>query len=330
MKVFITNIYHMDPNGAQSIAQNHITKTALSMGFHEMPIFHYTVETDSPEMLRTRIDGILAGVQEGDVVIIQTPTWNQMTFEYTLVQRLRRYRDVKIALWVHDFTPMEFDGQLSHVPEAIEYYNQADLLILPSARMRDKLIGWGLKTPKILIQEIFDFVIDFKLRKPTFQRKLYFTGNPVRFPFVQDWHCTIPLELYSTTKPNPDANVHYQGVLNNDELLFEMSGGGFGLVWPQQSEYDYYAYNLPLKCSSFLAAGIPVLVKKNLRCAEIIERYGLGRTIESPEEASDIVQSMTEQEYEETVQRIIKFNRMLRSGWFTRKILTDTVYELLT
>ena len=69
-------------------------------------------------------------------------------------------------------------------------------------------------------------------------------------------------------KSNPEANLVIEGWKRNEELLMELSKGGFGLVWNTQyndgENVDYYEMNISHKLSTYLAAGIPVIVPNTL------------------------------------------------------------------
>lgn len=69
MKVHITNIYGYIGTGAK--AQNDVTKIAKSdLQYEELGIYRYPVESDTSEMLRTRLDGILASISDGQFELL--------------------------------------------------------------------------------------------------------------------------------------------------------------------------------------------------------------------------------------------------------------------
>ena len=72
----ITNIYGMSSSSTALIAQNMVANAAKKLGFEELGIFFYSVDSDSDDMLRARMDGILASLAYGDTVVYQFPSWN--------------------------------------------------------------------------------------------------------------------------------------------------------------------------------------------------------------------------------------------------------------
>ena len=75
-KVHITNLYGMAGDSTVILAQNAVTEIARSMDFREIGIYFYNITTDSPGERSKRLDGIMASISFGDIVIFQSPTWN--------------------------------------------------------------------------------------------------------------------------------------------------------------------------------------------------------------------------------------------------------------
>lgn len=71
MKVHITNIYGGTENSRGTENQKTFAEAGHLLGFYEMGIFVYPVETDTQIELSTRLDGIIAAVEHNDLVIVQ-------------------------------------------------------------------------------------------------------------------------------------------------------------------------------------------------------------------------------------------------------------------
>ena len=79
MKVHITNIYGHSSVSTDLKAQNRTADIARKvLNFNELGIYSYNVNADSTEMLSKRLDGIIASVGHGDIVVFQYPTWNDI------------------------------------------------------------------------------------------------------------------------------------------------------------------------------------------------------------------------------------------------------------
>lgn len=328
MKLHITKIYNQ--LGTQGIAQHKIATVAKEMGFHEMGIYRYTADTDSDMELGKRIDGIIASLQWGDIVFIQSPSWNGLRYDLRFIRKIRAYKDVKIAIFIHDVIPLAFNSGEDKLRATIDIYNHADLIIVPSQAMLEFLRRHGLNVKRQMVQEIWDYPISFELNSPKFYKRMFFTGAPSRFPFVQEWKYQTPMILYTGVKcPTDGLNLELRDYQKETRLLSDLSEGGYGLVWPSGEENEYYQLIQPYKVGSFLAAGIPVILQKGLAPEKTILDNGLGFVVESLEEADRIIQSTSEEEYNRMVQRISEFNTLVKDGWFTKKMLTDAVMWLL-
>ena len=143
MKVNITNLYGMSGQSTALIAQNDVTKLAKQLGFNELSFYFYDIYSDSQSELNTRLDGIMASVAYGDVVIYQTPTWNGREFDQNFISKVKVLQ-AKLITFIHDIPPLMFPSNYYLMPEYIAMYNQSDLIIVPSEQMRDKLLAEGL------------------------------------------------------------------------------------------------------------------------------------------------------------------------------------------
>ncbi len=101
MKTHITNVYGMNRNSLVSL-QHRVADVARKLGFFELGIYRYPVETDSDAELQKRLDGICAAVEPGDKAVLQLPTGNGIEFEFKLISKLRGMGVEKIVLIVHD------------------------------------------------------------------------------------------------------------------------------------------------------------------------------------------------------------------------------------
>ena len=106
-----------------------------------------------------------------------------------------------------------------------------------------------------------------------------------------------------------------------------------GLVWGTSEnpadEADYYRLNISHKVSTYLAAGIPVVVPSYLSNASFIREKGLGYVVDSLEEANRLVEETTAEAYQYMVENVYKVNYALKQGYFTKKLLIDAVMQVL-
>jgi len=328
MRIYITNINGQSGMSTAQIAQNMVVDIGAELGYRELSIYNYNIKSDSPSELTKRIDGILAGLRAGDIVIFQVPTWNTTDFDIRFMQKLRLY-NIKIAVFIHDVVPLMFSGNYYLMSYTIDYFNMADLIIAPSQAMLDTLSEQGLTVKKTLIQGMWDHPTHLPLQKAQNRKVIHFPGNPERFSFVTKWAEATPLHLYTNRHAELPANVVMKGYLPEEQLLLEMSQGGFGLVWMDDHDKGYQKLYCPYKLGAFIAAGIPVIVQRGIANQNIIEKNKLGFIVDDLAEASRIVEELSDDAYQDLVTSVRQFNPLVRQGYFTRKLLTDTVFTLL-
>ncbi|MGX7043244.1 hypothetical protein [Leuconostoc holzapfelii] len=171
-------------------------------------------------------------------------------------------------------------------------------------------------------------------REPKFERLIHFTGHPERFPFVKHWHYKTPLQVFA--KQNEDAETDHAtfiGWYSDEEMLLKLSGG-FGLSWSEniaeKNERDYSELNLSFKLSTYLAAGIPVIVRRGIAVADFIATNHLGLVVDSLQEADDIIQTMSETDYQVMATHVKQISFLVKNGYYTKKALIDSLHSLLS
>ncbi len=133
MKTFITNSYGMGKDRTIDL-QHRVADVARKLGFFELGIYRYPVETDSDIELQKRLDGICAAVEPGDKAVLQLPTGNGIEFEFKLISNLRGMGVEKIVLIVHD--PDTY--------EDMSLLRGAERVIYPTERMGNDIAKKGL------------------------------------------------------------------------------------------------------------------------------------------------------------------------------------------
>ena len=313
MTVYITNMHGQMRNSTAQIAQNMAAQFADEIGIRELGYYFYDASAEPAGELSARLDGILSSLTVDDIVILQEPTWMEMQWQQRLVDKINAYRQeyrVKLIMFVHDVAPLMFDNP-ARVPEWIDFYNQADVLILPMPQMKQELDKWGLKVKKIVYQQAWDaLTVDQLTGESPYRTVLNFAGSPSKFTFVNDWHEKVPLEVFADpTAPLDNPQVRFQGYVANEHLIECLhQNGGFGLLWEASpTVYEYMKLNVNFKFGSYLAAGLPIVIHRGIAQADLVEKYHLGKVVDSLAEASEWVQSVTEEQYRQLADHVYRF-----------------------
>lgn len=327
MKIFITCINAL--GGTAEYAQVMVSDIAHQLGFRNMGIYFYNSREESDLSLNARYDGIIASISWGDIVFFQHPTWHPLKFEEGLINRIKSSGG-RVIIIVHDVIPLMFEYRRSELKYVINLYNSAEVLIVPSFVMKKYLQDNGVReNMKFMVQEIWDYTTDIQLQAPRFQKEIHFAGKPSKFLFPNWWSFDVPLKVY-TSEECVGKNIQMMGWMDSEGLLLELAKGGFGLVWYGGDYWhQYMKYNNTFKLSTYLAAGIPVIIPRGISNQYLIEKNHLGLVADSLEEAVEEVKNMEEADYQEYVRHVREFSSLIRSGYFTKKFLIDAVHMLM-
>ncbi|GET09513.1 sugar transferase [Ligilactobacillus agilis] len=332
MRVHITNM-----NGQAStaqVAQNMVAKIAREqLGFTEMGIYSYNVASDGPDKLSGRLDGIIAGLSVDDVVILQSPTWNGARFEHLLLDRIKAYRNVKVIVFIHDVVPWMNADAAGELTNYIKLYNRCDLVISPNQKMTNRLRECGLMVTKVINQEFWDHPVAVDSTKVApFAKRVTFIGLGSTKPLIENWDSEQVKLVLTADKQSmaADKNIEFMGYQYDYNLLGRLrQQGGFGLLWNALPIWrEYMQYNTSYKLSTYLAAGLPVITSPNIAQREVIEAKKLGLFVNSVDEAVRQIENMTSAEYQEMRAGVEGFAHLIRNGYFTKRILTEAIFNL--
>lgn len=117
-----------------------------------------------------------------------------------------------------------------------------------------------------------------------------------------------------------------------EEIPTRIADCSFGLVWDGESASTcdgvfgkYLQYNAPYKLSSYLAAGIPVIVWNQMAIAPMITANGLGLAVDSLENIADAINAISDDQYVAMRQKVRSFQQMVTTGGFARKALQQSL-----
>lgn len=332
MRIHVTNVYGFSIRSTVLQSQHEVVDILKDLCDSEIGLFRYYNEEEPKNELSSRLDGVIARLNAGDVVIFQSPTWNGVDWDNALVDKIKLYGG-RVVFFIQDVPPIQFENNYFLMPYFIDMYNKAEVVVVPSEKMYQRLVEEGLTVKKYVVQKMWDFNVHMDLHTPSFEKKLYFLGDVSRFPFFQNWQYDTPLHVFGNHKPDYDySKVHFGGWLNKTELLLELSKGGFGLAWGNQEdpkdEKVYYKMNCSYKLASYLSAGIPVIVPDYLSNADFVKENNIGFVVSSLEEANQVIQECSEEKYSEMVSSVKNVQYLINNGYFTKKLFVDSLMKL--
>ena len=331
MKVFYTKTYNVWNDNTRK--QDLVAKAAKKLNFTEMGVMKRQFYEDYWNAISHHLDGTIASLYHGDIVFFQYPTWNGPDYDKVFVDRIKLYNNVRLVIFVHDLQKLMFDSEEFILKMEVGVLNRADLLILPSVKMREYLLTNGLDSNiPILYQKIWEVPGFPCFREHQNLKKMLFTGNWNRFPFLEGYHGKTTVEHFDYQKPprDDDSSFTWRNGFKPIQLMREMSKGGYGLVWCDKEYLERcYSMNQPHKLGFTLASGIPVIVRNGCVHSDFVREKGLGYVVDSLEEADNLVQNTSDEEYAKMISNIVPYQYMLLNGVYTKKLLMDALICVL-
>lgn len=98
------------------------------------------------------------------------------------------------------------------------------------------------------------------------------------------------------------------------------------MVWTDDPYTEtYMTMDAPYKLSTYLAAGMPVVVKNNLAQAEFITQQKLGICVDNLAEAAEKAATISDDEYTLMQRNVERVGKLIRKGYFTKRALINAV-----
>ena len=183
MNVFYTKTYNLSGKNAEK--QNNIATVAKKMGFEEISFFKFEDQSDSDRELNVRMDGILAAVEENAVVIFQYPSMVSSRYDRCAIEHIRQSKDRKLILMVQDLGGAVDPKDYPMLADEIELFQQADLLILQSVKMKDFLVEHGLGEVPVVYQRVWEYPYEIYNNEVQVEKRLQ-TIEDISIPALLD------------------------------------------------------------------------------------------------------------------------------------------------
>lgn len=332
MNIYITNINGV--GGTAQVAQNMIANIAAKyFNARPMGIYHYDWPDEPDESRNARLDGIIAPLQAGDILIIQMPTWMPTPWTMAFLDHVAAY-GAHVIIFIHDIESQMNPSWANQLEGEISIYNRSELIITHSQQMLDFLRQHGLKVKKAIILGIMDHPTKMNLGPlPTYKPVMTYAGpNDPKAAFIKAWNSdNVKLRIYDHPHDwGNNKNIDFIGWHEDSELLIDLRrNAGFGLVWSDDPYWNnYMKMNSSFKLSTYLAAGIPVIARPTLTQAKLIQDENLGLLANNIEDAQQQVLAMSPKKYQFMVQGIDRYANIIREGIFTKRALATALYTL--
>ena len=272
---------------------------------------------------------MLIAMNTKDYVVIQLPLTNK-----TGILKLAKN---KIGI-IHDTDGIRYKDE-KMLREEVEALNGYKALIVHNDKMAEILEKSGVKT-KMFSLEIFDYLLKNEIQMqvlPNDKKVVIYPGNlePRKAEFLyslEEDKMNFTINAYGPDfEENNNHKIIYKGSFSPDQLPYNLEGN-LGLVWSgklDSSDEDvgekmYNKYNTAHKLSSFLVAGIPVIVWDKSAMADVVDKYNIGYKISNLYEINNI----DLKDYNAKKNNTEKLSEILRNGYFTNKAFDEIMNYL--
>lgn len=219
----------------------------------------------------------------------------------------------KLICFINDIESMRMEKSEKYTHAEINSISVADIVLVPNDNSVQILRNKYHFTNHLIPVGVWDYLNNFEYiasehtANMAFHNKFVaFAGNLNKAPFISELSLVnLNFKIWgSGTEKKQDRNIELMGKKNPDELIENISGCTWGLVWDGTSIDTccghlgtYLRFNNSHKCGLYLAARVPVIVWEESGMASFVNKYKVGICVSSLHEAADIINSMTPNEY---------------------------------
>lgn len=281
----------------------------------------------------------LSVLGKNDVLYLQYPFYMGRFAGKELLKVIKKY-ELRTVLIIHDLNSLRFTDE-KDIRAEIEYINKFDVIVAHNPAMMDWLIK-NKCTSEIINMELFDYYLDKAEVNSNFtsKKRVIFAGNLIKSNFIygmepKKYQLSLYGNGYKENKLMNQNNIIYNGSFTPNMLVKKMTGE-FGLVWDGESVGevsgvygDYIRYNNPHKVSLYIACGLPIIIWENAALANFVKSNGIGICVSSLTELDDVLNVLSENEYNKMKKNIVNMSDKLRTGYYTKKMFQEAEKKVI-
>lgn len=271
------------------------------------------------------------------IVFVQYPFYYDFVTKWILKHFVKHNRTILI---IHDVDALRNLGSIK-LEEEIGFLNSTTCLITHNVHMTKQLQNLGVTTPMVEL-ELFDYLLNapYPELNRSLSSEIAFAGNLEKSTFLQEKQfaeLSLKFSLYGVNYSKdfiPWENVNYKGSFKPDEIPYVLDGS-FGLIWDGTtiesctgSYGNYLKFNNPHKLSLYVAAGLPVISWSQAAISDFIEKYQIGFCVDSLTDVQNVIESLTEEEYQLYVNNIRQLQKKVVDGQFTQEAIKKVIASL--
>ncbi|MCW6652438.1 glycosyl transferase [Aerococcaceae bacterium NML210727] len=327
-------------NHAGTKANSDVAQIALSSGYAPLELRARTTVENLLGKVYRQIGYILDWwniynqVENGSIVLLQHPFHTPQLTRNRALRALKNRKNIRIISMVHDVEQLRGYRNNSYYEHEFQVMMElADVIIVHNEIMKEFFIEQGYPEANLVVLEIFDYLVESELellsKQNLWENSISIAGNldsrKANYLSQLD-NLLLHIHLYG---PNYTLNgaecekIQYHGSLRPEEVPLRLNRG-FGLVWDGDSVHscegasgNYLRYNNPHKLSLYLASGLPVVIWKEAAEAKFVSEQGVGYTVDSLLELSNILEKVTSEDYQMLLGNVKTVQQKLIKGHYT-------------
>ncbi len=347
MKKYQIVLESEDVANASSKAPSDIRKIANDLNFKELVIKLKFDSSSYISKLKTQVEyrnkwkSIYDIVEPNSIILIQFPIYIAQLGRSQFLKKLKSKKNVRFIFLVHDVEELRGAYNDSFQKNQFsEMLRLANIIIVHNKKMMDFFVKKGYAKKQLVNLKIFDYLVDGAVvdKIGAFSKEIIIAGNldEQKTKYLQYLDkVNANFNLYG---PNFNLesfkNIIYNGIVPSEKLPLKLDKG-WGLIWDGESIEtcrgsfgNYLRYNDPHKLSLYLVSGLPVFIWSEAAEASFISENKLGYTINSLNDISHILATLTIEEYENFASNVHNMSKKLSSGYFTKSAINKALQKL--
>ncbi|MGU9988870.1 hypothetical protein ACQ5RK_04305 [Latilactobacillus curvatus] len=326
MNRFMLTMMQSDANHAGSKAVKDISVILSKMDFSNIYIDGQQSRLEREIFTKSNLSRKLQRLPRESYFLVQYPFYLGTKVTTQVINVIASKFDDTIVL-IHDLPTLRENASKKLIKREISNLNKFKFVVTHNSRMSEWLKDNGCVS-EILELGLFDYITSsgLNVEKKNNYKRIFFAGNLGKSKFIYNKVVNDNYYLYGINKIEGMGNFNYLGVRTPEKLLIDLAcENGFGLVWDGDSvnESDSYTrYNNPHKASLYLASGLPLIVWNRSALSELVVTTKIGISVGSIEEANKVISTMTQVEYDDYKDNVIKFQDKVTNGGFTKSVIS--------
>lgn len=330
-------------NHAGSKAVEDVCSFAKEAGYEPLYIRQRTEDTGKVTLIRNQWGFFcdwfkaLSGMEKNSILLLQNPFKRKHLGRFTLLKIFKKLKKLTIISIIHDVEELRLSYYRKFSTKEFDFMqSNSDYFIVHNGIMKKYFLDRGFKEESLVELGIFDYGLPAKGESRAIDKKadVVIAGNlePRKCPYIYklfDIKNKFTLNLYGPDydEKNKSDFVSYQGSYPAEEVPYILNGR-FGLIWDGDNIYkctgetgNYLQYNNPHKTSLYLVSGIPVIIWDKAALSSFVKENNLGITINSLEEISEKINSLSEEDYDKMLESVKDMADKIKTGYHTKQAL---------